>query len=459
MTVALILVMLGMSVQSTKAELFPTYVSGITIQNTSASSAHVTVDYYDQTGAVVDTTTDTIDAYGVKDYATVPVDSGFQGSVVISSDQPIGAVSTLRGDNKGRGAYDAFDSGASPVVLPFLMKDWGSSLWSTWFSVQNVGTANADITVDYAACSGETVGANDVAPGAMVTFNQKTETCWTTAKVMTSAVVTGTQDLVVVVSQESTVVNSSLVSPGFGTGDPFPVIPLMNSNNPNTTGWRTAIGVFNMGSSSTNVTMTYIRTDGTSCTETTAVAAQTSATFAGNHFITGEPAGWTTTCALGSRIVGSAYVSANSANQDLVATVNQDRGAMSSAYGAMAKSAGTPKVVFPQIQDRNGSSSQWASSIMVFNAGAAATFVKCSFASSSYAPTSGSLAINRAWENLQRGNIAASYVGSGQCTAYTDATYATVDSAAKLVAVVNVRGTGVGLYDLMMSYEAINVTP
>jgi hypothetical protein len=458
LAVLFVLSVLGVNAFPARAEAFVSYVSGITIQNLKGSLATVTVSYYDQAGNIIHSTTDSIAGYGVKDYATIPTTSGFKGSAIISSDQPVGAVSTLRGDNKGRGAYVGFSQGSTEVVLPILMKNWGSSQWNTFFSVQNVGSADANITVDYAACAGTSdQTATGVKKGAMVTFNQATAPCLTAAKVFTSAVVSSNQPIAIVVAQESMVVNSGLVSSGFNLGDINPVIPLVNSNNPDTTGWRTAISLFNMGTTSTNVTLTYVKTDGSTCTETQSIPGKEAKTFAGNNLITGAPAGVTLTCTVGAKLVGSAYVSTNSGNQPLVATVNQDRGSLSSAYGALAPSAGKPKVVFPQIQDRNGTASQWASSFMIMNLTNHSVYVKCTFANASYAPSSGELASYKTWENLQRGQINSGYVGSGECTAYTSNTYATIDTTAKIVAVVNVRGTGTGLYDLMMSYEGIGV--
>jgi len=454
-----IFALIGFSTTPSRAQSFTSYVSGVTMQNLSASDTSVQADYYNAAGAIVFTSTDTIAGYGVKDYATIPTDTGFKGSLVISSGAPVGAVSTLRGDSKGRDAYIGFSSGGTPVLLPVIMKNWGSSQWSTWFTVQNIGTADANIVVKYAACPG-TVTFNGLKPNASTSFNQKTEACLTAAKTLTSASVTSTQPIVVEVVQESTVVNSLLASPGFSGGDPAPVVPLLNVNNPNTSGWRTAISVFNTGTLDTNVTLTYVNAaDGATCTETSVVTHGNAKVFAGNNLISGPPAGVTSNCTPGKKIIGSAYVTGNSQNQLLVATVNQDRGSLASAYGALAPSSATPKVVFPQIQDRNGSASQWASSFMVMNVSDHAVFVQCKFANSAYTPTSGSLASYKSWENLQRGNIAVSYVGSGQCTAYTTSAYSVIDTNAKIVAVVNIRGTGTGLFDLMMSYDGINVTP
>jgi hypothetical protein len=464
---ALLVGLAGYTAAPVKATAFVSYVSGITIQNLESTPTNAQVDYLDQQANVIGSTSNQIPAYGVVDYSTIPLSSGFMGSVIIYSGSvsgtdggEVGAVSTLRGDNKGRGAYIGSKQGATAVILPFMMKSWGNSNWNTWFAAQNVGGANATITVDYAACSGtNNEQATGVEPGAMVTFDQAAETCFPSSRANTSAVVSSDQPIVVIVSQESTVANASLVSPGFGSLATAPVMPLVNSNNPDTSGWRTAIAIFNNGGVSTNVTVTYVRTDGTTCTETQSIPSKTSKEFAGNKLISGPGAGVTLTCPVGARLVGSAYVSANSANQDLVATVNQDRGGLASAYGALLPTQGTPKVFFPQIQDRNGASSQWSSSFMIMNVGTGSTYVKCTFANTSYTARSGQLNSFRAWEDLQRGKIAPSYVGSGECTAYTNSNYNVIDTAAKIVGVANIRGTGAGLYDLMMSYEGMNATP
>jgi hypothetical protein len=452
--------LLGLSSSNTQGQTFASYVSGITLQNLSNQSASVSVNYYDQNGAIIHSTSDNIAAFGVKDYATIPAPAGFNGSVVISSDRSVGAVSTLRGDNRGRGAYIGASTGATEINLPILMKNWGSSRWNTWFAVQNIDTSDATVEVNYASCAGSVNDSATIKPGAMKTFNQATAACMGSNPVLTSGIVrsTNAKNLAVIVAQESSVVNAGLVSSGFPAGSTNPVVPLMNSNNPNTTGWRTAISIFNQGNSSTNVTLTYIKTDGSSCTETQTIASKQAKVFGGNNLITGAPAGVTLTCGVGQRVIGSAYVSANSTSQPLVATVNQDRGGLASAYGAIARTVGTPKVFFPQIQDRNGASSQWASSLMIFNAGTGNVYVKCTFANTSYTATSGVLGPNRAWEDLQRGKISAGYVGSGECTAYTNSSYNVVATTARILGVANVRGTG-DSFDLMMSYEGVNTAP
>ncbi len=446
--------------QSAQAQTFSLYRSGITLYNLDPLEATVSVSYYDTLGNIVSSTSDQIAGFSTKDYVAVPTDDGFQGSAVVSSTKPVAVISNITGASIARGSYVGMNAGSTSIFLPILMKNHGSGIWSTWFSVQNLSSTNATITVDYAGCS----VSNDptaVIPGnSSKVFNQKTTTCL--ANGMTYATVTSDQDILITVAQESSSRGAILVSNGFTEGNSSPIIPLVNANNPTPTGWRTAIVIMNIGGQSTDLTLTYKKLDGSTCTEKQTIQALGSATFAGATLLNGSRPGVVTTCIPGERLVGAGYIANpahNSTNQPLVATVNQDRDSMASAYTALTKENGSPKVAFPLIMDRNGST-LWATSFNVMNVGSTTVYLKCTFsgtAGANYSPVSGALPPYGVWEDLQRGKIANRYVGSGQCTAYTDSSYSTVDTSAQIIAVVNERGYNVG--DVMMSYEAVNVVP
>jgi hypothetical protein len=447
---------------SVQAEAYTSYVSGITMVNLSTLQATVTIDYYiggtgADAGNLATTTTETVNGGAVRDYAAVPV-SNFKGAVVISSSQPIAAMSTLTGGGKGRGSYVGSSTGTKTVLLPFLAKNHGASKWSTFIAVQNIGLNDTTVTVDYAGCAtGDPTAV--VKPGSSVIFDQKTAACL--ANGLTSAVVTSTtENILAVVDQESTVTNTALVSSGFAAGSTTPVIPLVNANNPTVAGWRTAITIMNVGGSSTDLTLTYQRTDGTTCTETQTIPSQSSKVFAGATLQNGAAF---STCVAGERLVGAAYVANaadNSAGMPLVAIVNQDRSGFASAYGSFDPSSATPRVVMPLIMDNNGSG-QWGTSFNVMNVGDAPTFVKCTFKNSTYVATSpeAGLPVNGVFESLQRGNLGGPKVTSSECLAYTDNTYATVDTNAKIVAVVNERALVSSGADGLLTYEAVNAEP
>ncbi len=376
-----------------------------------------------------------------------------RGALLYLQSQPLGTVSTINGDNKGRGAYIGSTSGSTEVVLPFMMHSWGISGWNTYFSVQNVGSGTATVNINYNSCPGSVNQTLVIEPLAMKIVNQAVEPCMV-GKVITSAKVTSDEPVLVVVSQESTTVNSALVSNGYSAGSTNPVIPLVNSNNPTVTGWRTAISLFNMDPSlNTVVTLKYVRKDGFECQETRTINANSATEFGGNAFILGSPA---LTCPAGERFIGDAYVISNSNSVELVATVNQDRGTLSSSYSSFNMDDGTPIVAFPRFVNQYGGLEDWDSTFTIMNVGSANTYVKCSYQNQSYESVLGLLEPYGVNEDLPRYDLDANYSGAGVCTAYTDATYTTIDSSAQIIGVVNTRGHGDN-NDLMMTYEGINV--
>ncbi len=287
--------MLGLSQpHAVSAQLYPSYLSGITVVNLSNVAAQFSITYIRggtgaDAGQKIEGAFTPIDPEGVVDFAAIPIDN-FQGAVIISSDQPMGAISTITGGGMARGSYLGATSGSKEVRLPSLYKNHGSSQWSSYFAVQNIGATDTVVNVDYAQCSGAVNDTKTVKPGSMVIFNQATTACLPNGTA--SAVVTSTvEDILVVADQESTKQNAALVSTGFtGAGSPSFVIPLVNENNPAGTGgkWRTAILVMNNGAVSTNLKLTYKRTDGTTCTEQMTIPASQTKIFAGNNFIVGN---------------------------------------------------------------------------------------------------------------------------------------------------------------------------
>jgi len=443
------------------AQMFSSYKSSVAVQNLNDDEVTITLEYYfggegPNAGDIAYSVTgETLDAFGVAEYAALPLPS-FEGSLVISSDKPIGAVSVLNGDNKGRGMYTGSSSGSTKVVLPFMMNNWGVSGWNTFFSVQNVGTATATVNIDYARCPGLIDDTVTIEPNAMKIVDQAAEPCLSNqGRVITSATLTSDQPIAVVVSQESKIVKSALVSNGYSVGSPYPVIPLVNSNNPTPKDWRTAIAMFNLDPvESTTVTLQYVRKDGFICEETRAIAPNSSTEFGGNAFILGSPS---LTCPKGVRFIGAAYVTFNSNEVDLVATVNQDRGTLASSYSSFNKEDATSRIAFPRFVNRYGGAEDWDSTFTVMNVGTDSIYVECEYINSTYTSKLGLIEPFGVREDLPRYSLPANYFGGGVCTAYSDPGYSVIDSTAKIIGIVNTRGHGIGYNDLMMTYEAVNV--
>ena len=415
-----------------------TYDACIQVQNLSSSAANITVDYYAQgNSTAVASPSDTITGDSSNTYCPLSaVPDGFNGSVVISSDQPVAAIVNVTG-----GAWSAFDAsyagfsgGSTTVSVPLLFKDsWG---YNTWFNVQNVGSSTATVNVSY---SDGTSNSASVAPNLSYTFDQATEAH---TQDVFAATVTCSEPIVVTVLE----VGSAMLFgyDGFASASQNPVMPLVQANN---WGFTTGIQVQNAGGSSTQVTISYTASDaGTDCTETHTIAAGASETFA---LLAWDASGTGNTCVNGETFVGSAEVTTNSTSQDLVAIANQhnfstNKGA---AYGGFDPSAATSIVVFPLIMDRNWG---YFTGFNVMNVGSSATSVSCTFSGSGVTVGPTSLDPGEALTHVQLGVISDGYTGSARCTA--------TGGDAKIVGVAN-ELLNVGNNDTFLVYEGFNVTP
>lgn len=417
-----------------------TYDSCFQIQNLSNNPASVIISYYQQgTPNPVASPHDTIPANSSKTYCPLSaVSSGFNGSIVISSDQPVVAIVNVTG-----GAWSAFDasyagftSGATTVYIPLLMKNnYG---YNTWFNVQNVGSSPATVYVTYS--DGTTAGPVTLQPNLATTFNQAIETH---NQPVFAATVTSTQPIVITVME---------VGPrmlfgynGFTAASPNPVMPLVQANN---YGYTTGIQVQNVGTSATQVTISYTPSAaGTACTQTKTINPGSSETFA-LHAWSVNDTNVDNNCVNGQTFVGSAKVTGNTTNQPLVAIVNQhnfstNKGA---AYGAFDPASATSKVVLPLIMDRNYG---YFTGFNIQNVGTSATTVTCVFANSART-VSKTLQPGEALTDVQLNQLANGYVGSAVCTAS--------GGDAKIIGVVN-ELLNVGIQDTFLVYEAFNVEP
>jgi hypothetical protein len=414
-----------------------TYNSGFQVQNLSDTDATISIAYYNQNGSQDPSSpvADTIPAGASKTYFPIAAASGFDGSVVISSDQPVAAIANVLGDGFAFGAsYGSFSGGASLVNLPLIMK--GNSGFDTWFNVQNAGTTDATVTVSYAGQAACDEPAT-IAPGAAHTFSQGGNTCLPAGYVGAATVDAGSGSVVATVMQTGP--TTLLAYNGFTSASPSPVMPLINANN---SGFVTGVQVQNTGATATDVTLSYVAITGlgTDCSETQTIPANSSATFAYFAF-TG-----TGVCG-GAQFVGSASVSTNSAGNDLVAIVNQlnSPAAQATAYGAFDTAAATDVVVMPLIMDRN---SGYYTGFNVQNVSGGDLTVTCDFTDSTGTVvdtvTSGTLGDGDAFNNIQLNQISAGFVGAGSCAS----------SGGSIIGVVNELGASGS--DSFFTYEGFN---
>lgn len=418
------------------------YKSCFQLQNLESSTANITIDYYAQGNPTPTSVSDTIAGDSSNTYCPLSaVSSGFDGSVVISSDKPVAAITNVTGGATAWSAYDAsyagFTTASTTVNLPLLMNDnWG---FDTWFNVQNAGgSGTANITINYsdAVTVVDTIDLNQA-----ITLDQTTEghaSGWVGA-----ATITSDQPIVATVMEVGPDTMPMLFGyNGFVGSSQDPVMPLVMANN---WGFSTGIQVQNTGGSSTTITLSYEPSlSGTACTQSKAIAAGSSETFALSAWDIADPNS-DNDCVNGEMFVGSAAVTSNSASMELVGIVNQhnfstNKGA---AYGAFDPSMATDTVVLPLIMDRNWG---YNTGFNIMNVGTSSTDVSCTFSGTSYSVGPTTLAPSEALTDTQGNNISDSYVGSAVCTA---------TASGKIIGVVN-ELLNTGTEDTFLVYEGFN---
>lgn len=400
---------------------FPGYTAGVQIANLTSTSAIISLTAYqssdgNQAGTPL---TDTIPGNSSKTYFPISnVPAGFSGSIVVGSDKNVaGIVNILSSDFKAGASYVGRSQGGTKVLLPLLNKN--NSGFTTWYSIQNAGSVNATVNVAYSDST--TAGPFTIKPGAAKVVYQSQESH---PGAIFAGTITSDQPVVVAAIQESSKIIFAYT--GFRDTDAAtnPVFPLVNANN---AGYITGIQIQNAGTTATDVTLSYTPTpgNGTACTETQTIQPGSSGTFALSAFNPSVPTSPSSTCAK-AKFIGSARVTANSANQPLVGIGNQLLPNVNGeAYVSFnpALDAGET-VVMPLIMDRN---SGYFTGFNVQNVGTGSVNVSCTFQNSTYT-VSKTLAPGEALNDNQNNKIASGYIGSATCSG---------GSGAQLVAVVN----------------------
>lgn len=344
--VCAILFALGLALlpaQRVAAQQGITWTTGFRVQNLGTATANVNVQLYNPDGSSAGTINDTINASDGKTYFPVPnVPAGFQGSAVISADQQIAAILNISGNNF---AYNESALGISQpsntVRLPLIMRN--NAGFSTWFAVQNAGTAPASVTVQFSANPGAgnnfTTSAQTIAPGASAIFDQATQSQLGNLFVG-SAIVTGNQPLAVVVNQTGTGnLRQLLAYSGFASGSSNVILPLVQQAN---AGFNTGISVQNSGTTTATVTVTY----GPNLVPGGSPLANDTATLDPGRSAVFLKSG-------AARYVGSATVTTG-AGQEVVVVVNQFSSRSGTAYEGINNASATDKVSLPLLMARNG---------------------------------------------------------------------------------------------------------
>ena len=153
--------------------------TSLTVQNTTAAPAHVTIAYRDTSGNVQVTQNLTLAAHGSasQSAANVGLASGFTGSALITSDQKVTVVSLLSDSSGSQSAFNVVRSQDytlfTSVYEPQLYNTVAGV--TSAVTVTNTGTTATTAQIQYFTYNGNSIGSTPtapLAPGASYTFNQ-----------------------------------------------------------------------------------------------------------------------------------------------------------------------------------------------------------------------------------------------------------------------------------------------
>lgn len=427
--VLLVLVLAGLGATVTSAQF--TSVTSFQVQNLSDQTATIALVFYDASGNEISaaTVTDTIGGDLSKLYTqanNTNLPTGFNGSVVISSDRPVAAIGIQEAKNASnkvyQGTYSGFgsDQASDKFYIPTVMKAFYG--YTTQISVQNAGSANVNVTIAYkGGYSDSVIGLK---PGQVHRFDNGSTPSMPNAYIGSGIVTATGGQVVAMVNQNNVAALQQQTYEGFsaaGAGKTLYAPVLMRGFY----GFNTSLQVQNIGTGSSAVTVYF--SNGTNQSHTIPGGDGYLFTQANN---TSLPASW----------IGSARIV--SASEDVVAVVNQQNTSTGKAasYNAFA-STGT-SFVGPNVMKAFYG---FNTSVQVQNVGTAATCT-ATFSNGTSQTTPSALPQYGTYLFTQANNTAlgSSFIGSVRVTC----------GGQPMVAMVNQNGAN-GMGDNAMAYNAI----
>ncbi|MEJ5202747.1 MAG: hypothetical protein WHV66_10995, partial [Anaerolineales bacterium] len=243
-------------------------------------------------------------------------------------------IATVAGTGTRRfsGSYSGFDAGATTVYLPTVYYNYYQ--WYSFISVQNLGSAPADVTVQITCENGlsSTLTRNDIPQYASHHFVLKNSPPpgWTTSSVCNgSARITSDQPVVVTDNQTKPAVGNTLSYGGLATGNSKVFVPSIFYNY---FGWNSSLGIRKLGSGATTVTISYSNGGTNTCNLTD---TQPSCL---KYMPTDHPVAGT----FGATITSSPAM-------ELVVVASSTKTTLSTAYAGINDGASTDKVGIPTV--------------------------------------------------------------------------------------------------------------
>ena len=411
-SIALVVIMLLVSVVSAQSNLPGSgWWSGEQVQNVGTSDATVIVEAYDKASANTYTAQQTI-APGAA-YTFVPdsfsgMPDGFQGSAVVSSDQPIKAIVNVTNRQSGSygvaggkaaAQYQGIDGSMVATTLYFPLAKGDHYNKTTTFYIQNAGTTAATATAVFRMRNGDvyTYTTPSIDPNKMVVFSVLDAPGWspTTSDSRVGGMeITSSQPLAGVVMEHYTTENPATIvqsTRGFTSAD-FDTKAYAPVIKHNRFGRFTGIQVQNVSGGSIDITVTYRGSAGACAGNTytdsaTGVAAGTSHTFVQYEGSTNLPSN----CTASATIVGTgnivAIVNESYRSDYLAANPGLDQRAVTSS--ALPDGSATTKISVPLFKDdrynkrtglqiQNVGAAQATNIVATFKCSGAATFTAVS---------------------------------------------------------------------------------
>ncbi len=228
--------------------------------NMGTGAAEIAIQYYDAAGSAVtsDASCSGVPINGQCVFSGAALSSGFRGSGVIGSDQPVAAVVRIIGtsyntlaDYSGK----ASGEGDTSVFLPAVHR----SGWRTLIGAQNMGSGTANIGITILNASGAAVASatrNNIVAGGSAYFDvwNDAEFAGLGTAFSGSAVVSGGgQPVHVAVMENNTGHGGKYAYEGFTTADGgttvyFPVLHKNRTSSGAGTGWNSSTFIQNLNS-------------------------------------------------------------------------------------------------------------------------------------------------------------------------------------------------------------------
>lgn len=200
------------------------FLTSITYMNVGTADAAISVDFYQEGSATV---TKSYPVASLKPGAAASLSVGsvfttaFKGSAVMSSDQPLVAtmvqVPASTAAAKNRPLSNGFSAGSTSVLIPTVLKNKFNT--NTIFTVQNAGSAAANVTVNFIPATDGTAFThtiNNLAPGAAQYIDMGTFT--SAGSIFNGSVrITSAQPMVATAMELGLVVNTVYAFEGVGT--------------------------------------------------------------------------------------------------------------------------------------------------------------------------------------------------------------------------------------------------